>query len=291
VRSGMVVAAGSDRAARVWSLESERLLHTLTGHASKLYACRLTGDGRFAVTGGTDRKAMIWDLHTGYKIRTVACGSICNAVAVSDEGSYFATAHQDKSVRVWDMREGKAVFSTSEAAPAHDGPVCSVRFFPGGHRLLTSSKDDSLCVLDMASSGGAGLGADARECVLKRLRHPDYHAAFNWSGCDLSPGATLVAAGAASGKVFVWRLDTGSAPEGAAPDAVISVVTGSSGGPSGQAQMGGSTAPNKVPVECVGFCPLGGGRLASVDKEGVLRHWRHRAGAEPLGGRARWESR
>lgn len=67
------MGAGSDRAARVWSLRTGRILHTFTGHASKIFACRLSADGKTAVTGGTDRKAMVWDVHTGFKIRTLSC--------------------------------------------------------------------------------------------------------------------------------------------------------------------------------------------------------------------------
>ena len=269
VKCGLVLAAGSDRAARVWSLSTERVMHTLTGHASKIYACKLTSDGKFAVTGGTDRKAMIWDVHTGFRIRIVNCGSICNAVAIADEGTYFATGHQDKSVRVWDMRVGKSVFASSDTAPVHDGPVTSVKFFPGGLRLLTSAKDDSLCVLDLMVASGAG-STEAKDCVLKRMRCPDYHAAFNWSGADVSPSAALVAAGGANGKVYVWRVDGGGGGGGGGKADATTI-------PDATAVLSGG---GKAPIESVAWSPMGGGRLAAVDKEGYLRHWRWRSSGE-----------
>jgi WD40 repeat protein len=246
-RAGLVLGAGSDRAARLWSLETERCLHTLTGHVSKIYACALTSDGRHAITGGTDRKVMIWDCNTGYRLRTISCGSICNSVAVSDDNVYVVSGHQDKSVRMWDMRDGKSAFSITNA---HEGPVCCVNFFPGVHRLLTSSRDDSICVVDVYGTSSSP--------ILKRFTHPDYHAGFNWSTCRLSPGSSLVAAPSNNGKVFIWKIDSG---------ALVSVL---------------SSKEHKNPIEAVSWSPLGGGRICTVDKEGYCSFYKYKAGVTPV---------
>lgn len=241
VRAGVVLATGSDRVARLWSAANGKLLHTLTGHASKIYACRLASDGKTAVTAGTDRKAMVWDVHGGYRLRSINCGSMCNAVAVSDSNAIFAIGHQDKSIRLWDARDGKEILSISGI---HQGPIHSVAFFPGRNALLTASRDDTLCVLDLAKPNEP----------YRRLAHESYHAAFNWSAADVSPNGAFVAAPGHDGKVFVWSVDTGK---------VIRVLEPNLG-----------EMPSETPEVCaVAWSPVGGGRLVAVDKGGVMRSW------------------
>lgn len=235
IKQKIVLGAGSDRAARVWSLETERVVHTLTGHASKLYACRLTSDGKIAVTGGTDRKAMIWDLTTGYRIRNISCTSICNAVAVADDGAYFATGHQDCSVRVWDLRSGKMILSVVDA---HTGPISSVEFTRTG-KLLTNSRDNSLSLIDL-------VGGRAE----KKFTHPNYKSAFNWSSADASPGGYHVGACGADGNVYIWKID------GTPSDTTKYVLRHS------EKRCGGFS-----------FNPAGGGRCASSDEDGVVVVW------------------
>ena len=235
VKMQAVLGAGSDRAARLWSLDTGRVEHTLTGHTSKVYAARLTLDAKLALTGGTDRKAMIWDTTTGYRLRIISCGSICNSLAVGSDGSLFATGHQDRMIRLWDCRTGKMAMTISDV---HESAVTSVEF-AGGNNLVSTSRDNSVCLLDMTTGK-----------AVKRFTHPDYKAAFNWTSADCSPSRGLVAAPSANGKIYVWSTVSGKCV----------------------AEIGGEGVHDTA-VSAVAWNPMGQGRLVSCDKNGIVALW------------------
>jgi len=236
VKQKVVIATGSDRALRVWSLETERVFHTLTGHASKLYACRLTSDARTAISGGTDRKVMIWDINSGNRVRLISCSSIVNAVAVSEDGSYIATGHQDTSVRMWDLRSGKMALAVTDC---HTNTVTSVEFTRSG-KILTNSRDNTLALVDLVAGK-----TDVR------LADPSYKTAYNWSSADTSSTGAYVGAAGSNGSAYLWHLRGSSLAK-----ANIVLEHG------------------EKRLAAFAFNPTGGGKCATADENGLLVLWK-----------------
>ena len=189
MRRGLVLGSGSDRVARVWKIESQRTLHTLTGHTGKIYAARLSPDCRIAITGGTDRKIMIFDMRNGYKMRVINSPSICNAIDVNEEGTVLTSGHQSGDVCLWDLRNGKLIVRQK----VHEaGAVTSATYSLGGTQVLTSSRDNTLKILDARNLS-----------VLGTARGSQYRAAYNWTRSSFSPDCHYAAAGAADGAVHM----------------------------------------------------------------------------------------
>lgn len=62
-----VVGACNDNAVYVWSVSSHRLLHTFTGHSSKVFSARFCNSlSQRIVSGSHDRTIKIWDLVKDY---------------------------------------------------------------------------------------------------------------------------------------------------------------------------------------------------------------------------------
>ncbi len=59
---GERLLVSSDRGLQVWDAGSGRALHTLVGHRAPVSAIALSPDGRWAYTGGFDRRLLRWDL-------------------------------------------------------------------------------------------------------------------------------------------------------------------------------------------------------------------------------------
>ncbi|KAJ8310390.1 hypothetical protein KUTeg_012255 [Tegillarca granosa] len=62
LEESLILGASNDFASRVWSLQDQRLRHTLTGHSGKVMAARFLGDAHKIVSGSHDRTLKIWDL-------------------------------------------------------------------------------------------------------------------------------------------------------------------------------------------------------------------------------------
>ncbi len=66
----------------------------------------LSPDGKVLVSGGIDRRALLWNLEVGEVLAELDHeGAIVESVAWSPDGDRVATGAQDRSIRVWNARE------------------------------------------------------------------------------------------------------------------------------------------------------------------------------------------
>jgi eukaryotic-like serine/threonine-protein kinase len=79
----------------------------LTGHNGPVYAVAASPDNRFILSGGYDKKAMVWQ-NGGGRIREMSesTGDIWG-VAISPDSKLCATASQDGKVRIYELESGK----------------------------------------------------------------------------------------------------------------------------------------------------------------------------------------
>lgn len=101
-------------------------------------SCRLTSDGRFALTASNDQMARIWDVASGKLVAsTPKLSSPVLSVEFSPDGKRFATGGVDGLGRVWRTSDAQPV----TGALMHAQPITGLHFSPDGRWLVTSSLD------------------------------------------------------------------------------------------------------------------------------------------------------
>jgi WD40 repeat protein len=192
----LLLAAGNDQTARLYSFKAARLEHTLLGHTNKIYAAAL--EGEIAITASYDRTMKMWNLSGGACTRTIPCHSSCNSLSVSSHSGLIATGHLDGHVRIWALRSGELMKDLDEL---HTQQVTSVEFSKDGYTLLTNSRDNAVKLIDIRTFRTlTTLEGSAKEA---------YRNSANWNRASWSPDAMYAMAGAASGSVFIWKTETG----------------------------------------------------------------------------------
>jgi WD40 repeat protein len=97
--SGRFVQTGE---VHLWELATGRLLRTFAGHAGPVTAVCLSGDGRYALSGSTDRTVKLWEVAGGQCLRTFAGhADAVTSVAFSGNGRYAASGSADRTLKLW----------------------------------------------------------------------------------------------------------------------------------------------------------------------------------------------
>ncbi|KAJ2156596.1 Lissencephaly-1, partial [Coemansia sp. RSA 552] len=107
-KGSVLVTCAADLTLRVWDVADEyKCVRTLHGHDHCVSDVAFWGPDKI-VSASRDKSVKIWELSTGYCIRTLTGhAEWVRAVAVSADLKMLCTASNDQSVRLWDPQSGE----------------------------------------------------------------------------------------------------------------------------------------------------------------------------------------
>ncbi|XP_043857992.1 autophagy-related protein 16-1 isoform X4 [Dromiciops gliroides] len=186
-----LLAASNDFASRIWTVDDNRLRHTLTGHSGKVLSAKFLLDNARIVSGSHDRTLKLWDLRSKVCIKTVFAGSSCNDIVCTEQ--CVMSGHFDKKIRFWDIRS-ESIIRELELL----GKITALDLNPERTDLLTCSRDDLLKIIDLRVNA-----------VKQTFSAPGFKCGSDWTRVVFSPDGSYIAAGSAEGSLYIWSVLTG----------------------------------------------------------------------------------
>jgi WD40 repeat protein len=191
-----LAAGGCDRVVRVWDISggvlNAKLEQSIENHADWVLGVVFAADGKHLLTCSRDKTAKVWDLSTKESVMTFPDHQLpVYAVAVKGDSKVGYSVGEDKQLRIWNaVAEGKQV----KAVGGHQDFVLRLLAHPKQPLLITASADKTVRIWN-ADSGAAVK-------TLSGLSDQIFALAISADGA-------MVAAGAYSGEVAIWKIADG----------------------------------------------------------------------------------
>ena len=193
VEADSILASSCDSATRIWSLSSQRLNTTLTGHAAKVNSAKFVGDSKKIVSGSADRTIKLWDVIRGACIRTLFAGSHCFDLVY---GNYQTiSSHFDKKLRGWDFTQDK---NDPAWVILLNDKVISVDVSVDQMKLACCLKDNTIKCVDLRNNN----------MVCQTYTDEKFRVSEdNWK-VSFSNDGQYISCGSCDGSFYVWDVNT-----------------------------------------------------------------------------------
>ena len=102
-----------------------RLLRTFEGHSGAVNSVCLSADGKYALSGSSDKMLKLWDVASGRCLETLEGHSeSVTAVCLSADGQYALSGSRDWTMRLWDVAKKGRCLHTFEGLSGQEVSVC-----------------------------------------------------------------------------------------------------------------------------------------------------------------------
>lgn len=193
LESEFLLASSNDMATRIWMLNSNRLMRTLTGHSAKVMSAKFLGVPEKVATGSHDRTIKVWDVNAGCCLRTYFAGRSCNDVVYN---SYqIISGHADSVIRCWDVKMHDVNEPTRQINL--ESKVTSLDVSKDGTKILCSLRDNTIKCLDMRRMGVLQTYTDEKF----KIGSDSYRAKFSIDGQYITCGSN-------DGSLYIWDSNT-----------------------------------------------------------------------------------
>ena len=136
---GRLLASGSmDRTVKLWDVQTNACLRTLTLHTSWVRSVAFSPDGKLLASASDDKTVRLWDPQTGAPVRVLSGHySGVLAVAFSPDGRTLVSLSPVNrgELIVWDVQSGALV---KRIAVNHTSMVRTLAFSPDGKTVVTA---------------------------------------------------------------------------------------------------------------------------------------------------------
>lgn len=117
------------------------------GHTERINSIAMSPNGRYALTGGNDYKAYLWDTKSAQIIHTFSHPSRVTKVALDPTGRYAFTADSKDLAQIWDIQTGEQISRLQFSA--RQQIFSAVRFSPDGRFIATGAPSRKLALWDV----------------------------------------------------------------------------------------------------------------------------------------------
>ncbi|PAV70253.1 hypothetical protein WR25_21608 [Diploscapter pachys] len=117
-RGGSLVATASiDQSLKIWQIESGFLTQVLVGHEDAVTSCALAEDERLVVSGGKDKKVIVWSVATGQIMHCLTASASLSSIALTADATVVFASTEEGWLEAWSTDRGTLLSSFNAHRP------------------------------------------------------------------------------------------------------------------------------------------------------------------------------
>lgn len=142
----ILVGGYEDSSARIWDIESGKILYELRGHTGPVNKVAISEKNNSIVTASDDGDVRIWNAKTGELLFLLHghAGPIKD-MAIDKKEEFIATCSADHTVRIWNIKSGEC----TRVLEGHTDAVVALTISDDSKFVLTGGHDSKACVWDV----------------------------------------------------------------------------------------------------------------------------------------------
>ncbi len=188
---------------QIWDLTTRQQLRSIKGSNDSFYGVSVSPDNRQVAVGCADKLVRVFNVSDG--VEAMKCDNHLDWVfgsAFTNDGSRLATVSRDKAAKLIDIATGHLIDDINRT---RDPLICLSRH-PSEDLIATGGTEGKIRLFKMQPRGGRLAEGDNKEESLVREFE---HMASPIQCIAFSPDGTLVACGAVSGEVRIFKTEDG----------------------------------------------------------------------------------
>ena len=146
--SGIAVSTSNDGTAKLWNLDTGKVLEALRGHEGPVLCSAIDLGGRFVATGGADGVIRLWDTQGNALGAYWGHRGPVTGVVFSPDGSSVWSTSRDRTLRRWNLRDLTSLY---EAPCRHPQGVRGVAWDPNGVWVASGGRDGIVALWDVVT--------------------------------------------------------------------------------------------------------------------------------------------
>ncbi|GMR59706.1 hypothetical protein PMAYCL1PPCAC_29901 [Pristionchus mayeri] len=199
LQNDMIVTGSDDNTLKVWSINdpvassrggderTTHLKHTLIGHSGGVWTSQVSSDGKYIVSGSTDRSVRVWSSETGAQLHALQ-GHTSTVRCMALHGKILVSGSRDTTLRVWNIETGECL----QHLIGHLAAVRCVQF--NGVKVASGAYDFTVKIWDVVSG----------ECVHTLQGHTNRVYSLL-----MDTDRDVVVSGSLDTTIRVWNMTTG----------------------------------------------------------------------------------
>ncbi|MFD1551563.1 caspase family protein [Putridiphycobacter roseus] len=185
---GALLAVGGkgDHDIKVWDIVSGKIIGTLSGHQASVNAIQFNEEGTKIISGGADKKVIIWDVLQWEIADSVTTIAVVNDLTRIENGTFYS-GHEDGSMVTWNAND----ISKPSETYLSDGSILKLKRFQ--QYVGFTQSGGNLSIFDTKS----------KALLIKKKVHP-----ISILGFDFDPNSKQIITVGVEGKINFLNLES-----------------------------------------------------------------------------------